>query len=248
MTSGATPMATLGLIGGMSWESTVLYYQHLNRMARERFGGLHSAPLLLWSFDFAQIEALQAAGDWTAATERLADAGRRLAGAGAQGLVICTNTMHRMADAVEAAAGVPVVHIADATAAAVRAQGAMAPLLLATRYTMQGNFYRGRMRETHGLDVRVPAGEDFERVNAVIYEELCRGIVSPDSKADYLDIIDRGVAAGADSVILGCTEVGLLVGEDDVGLPVFDSTRLHAAAAMAFAADGELPAAAPRAA
>lgn len=225
-------MKTIGLIGGLSWESTALYYAHLNRMTRERLGGLYSAPIILWSFDFAQVEAMQASGDWTGATAAMADAGRRLATAGADLIVICSNTMHRMAGAVEDAAGVPLIHIADATAEAVRREGSAAPLLLATRFTMEGAFYRGRMRDRHGLDVRVPGDADRAKVHDVIYEELCRGVIDRGSKAAYLEIVDRGVEAGADGVILGCTEVGLLIGADDLGLPVFDSTRIHAEAAL----------------
>ncbi len=228
-------MKTIGLIGGLSWESTALYYQHLNRMTRDALGGLHSAPILLWSFDFAEIEGLQAAGDWTGATARMVEAGERLAGAGAELLVICSNTMHRMAGAVEEAAGVPLVHIADATAEAVRAEGCMAPLLLATKFTMDGAFYRGHMRDHHGLDVRVPDDEDRAEVHRIIYDELCQGVVGAEAKARYLDIVDRAIEGGADSVILGCTEVTMLIGQDDIGAPVFDSTAIHAAAALAAA-------------
>ncbi|UOM34584.1 aspartate/glutamate racemase family protein [Acuticoccus sp. I52.16.1] len=228
-------MKTIGLIGGLSWESTALYYQHLNRLTRERLGGLHSAPILLWSFDFAQIEALQAEGDWAGATARMVEAGETLARAGAEVLVICSNTMHRMAGAVEAAAGVPLVHIADATAEAVRAEGCMAPLLLATKFTMEGAFYRGHMRERHALDVRVPDDAGRAAVHRIIYEELCRGIVDAGSKARYLELVDSAIEAGADSVILGCTEVTMLIGQDDIGAPVFDSTAIHAEAALAAA-------------
>lgn len=230
-------MKTIGLIGGLSWESTALYYQHLNRMTRDRLGGLHSAPILMWSFDFAEIEALQAAGDWTGAEARMVDAGKRLAGAGADLLVICSNTMHRMADAVEAGAGIPLVHIADATAAAVRVEGCMAPLLLATKFTMEGSFYRGRMRDDHQIDVRVPDDEGRAEMHRIIYEELCQGIVDRHSQARTLQMIDEAMEAGADSVILGCTEVTMLIGQDDVGAPVFDSTEIHAAAALAVAFD-----------
>ncbi|RAI00589.1 aspartate/glutamate racemase [Acuticoccus sediminis] len=230
-------MKTIGLIGGLSWESTALYYQHLNRMTRERLGGLHSAPIVMWSFDFAEIEELQASGDWTGATARMVEAGERLVAAGAELLVICSNTMHRMAGAVEEAAGVPLVHIADATADAVRAEGCMSPLLLATKFTMEGMFYRGRMREQHMLDVRVPGDEDRMAVHRIIYDELCQGMVNPASKTRYLDIVDTAIEGGADSVILGCTEVTMLIGQDDVGAPVFDSTSIHARAALAAALD-----------
>ncbi|MBJ3774721.1 aspartate/glutamate racemase family protein [Acuticoccus mangrovi] len=228
-------MKTIGLIGGLSWESTVPYYQHLNLLARDTFGGLHSAPIVLWSFDFAEIEALQAEGDWTGAAERMADAGQRLAQAGAEVMVIASNTMHRMAGHVEAAAGVPLVHIADATAEAIRADGSLHPVLLGTKYTMEGAFYRGRMTDL-GLDVRLPDEAGRARVHDVIYDELCRGVITSAARADYVDIIDHAVERGADSVIFGCTEVGLLLGQDDVGVPVFDSTRIHAEAAFRLAA------------
>ena len=228
-------MKTIGLIGGLSWESTALYYQHLNRLTRERLGGLHSAPILLWSFDFAEIEDLQARGDWTGASARMVEAGEKLAAAGAELLVICSNTMHRMAGAVEEAAGVPLVHIADATAETVRAEGCISPLLLATKFTMEGSFYRGHMRDRHGLDVRVPGDEDRAEVHRIIYEELCRGIVDQGSKARYLEIVDEAIESGADSVVLGCTEVTMLIGQDDIGAPVFDSTLIHAQAALAAA-------------
>lgn len=227
-----TAMKTIGLLGGLSWESTTLYYQHLNRGTRERLGGLHSAPLILWSFDFAEIEALMAAGDWTGATERIADAGKRLADAGAELIVICSNTIHRMAGAVEAAAGVPLVHIADATAQAVRAEGVMSPLLLATKFTMEGAFYRGHMQDHYGLSVRIPGDEARVEVHRIIFEELCQGIVRPESKAAMLEIVDRAMEEGADSVILGCTEVAMLIGQDDIGAPVFDSTAIHANAVL----------------
>jgi aspartate racemase len=228
-------MKTLGLIGGMSWESSALYYRYLNERARERLGGLHSVRLLLWSFDFAEIEALQAAGDWDGATEEMVGAARRLERAGAEALVICTNTMHRMAAKVEAAVDVPLIHIADATAAAIQASPSRRPLLLATRYTMEQDFYAGRLRDRHGIDVVVPAAEERALVHRVIYDELCRGEIRPESKAAYLEIIESHRSRGADGVVLGCTEVGLLVGANDVELPVFDTTRIHVDRALAFA-------------
>ena len=228
-------MRTIGLIGGMSWESTAVYYRLLNRMARERLGGLHSAQLILWSFDFAEIEALQASADWDGATRRMIDAAQRLERGGAECLVICTNTMHKMADDVQASVGIPLIHIADATAAAVKHAGATAPLLLATRYTMEQDFYKGRLAAKHGIGVRVPDYAGRTKVHDVIYDELCQGIVSPDSKAAYLSIVGQERAAGADSVIFGCTEVGLLVSQADFDMPAFDTTELHARAAMDFA-------------
>lgn len=228
-------MKTLGLIGGMSWESTAIYYRHLNELARERLGGLHSARIVLWSLDFAEIEACQAAGDWAAATGRLVEAARRLEWAGAEALLICTNTMHRMAAEVEEAVDVPLIHIADATAAAIQASGARRPLLLGSRYTMEQDFYAGRLRERHGIDVLVPDAAGRALVHRVIYEELCHGVVRPASRAAYVEVIDRMRRAGADGVILGCTEVCMLIGPDDVDLPVFDTTRIHAERALAFA-------------
>jgi aspartate racemase len=229
---------TIGLIGGMSWESTVTYYQLLNRMARERLGGLHSAELLLWSFDFAEIEALQAAGDWDAATARMTAAAEAVTRGGADCIVICTNTMHKMAEAVEAAAGLPLIHIADATAAAVKAAGVKAPLLLATGYTMEQDFYKGRLKAKHGIDVRVPDAAGRKVVHDIIYNELCQGIVSAESKARYLDVVQQAEAQGADAVIFGCTEVGLLVSPGDFEIPAFDTTELHARAALDFALQG----------
>ncbi|GAB4391083.1 MAG: aspartate/glutamate racemase family protein [Kiloniellaceae bacterium] len=228
-------MKTIGLIGGMSWESTVTYYQLLNRLARERLGGLHSAELLLWSFDFAEIEDLQAAGDWATATTRMVAAAQAVERGGAECLVICTNTMHKMAEEVQAAVGIPLLHIADATAAAVKAAGVTAPLLLATRYTMEQDFYKGRLKDKHGLAVRVPDAAGRDIVHQVIYDELCQGIVSPASKAKYLEVVRQAQAEGADGVIFGCTEVGLLVGPADFDIPAFDTTALHARAALDFA-------------
>jgi len=228
-------MKTIGLIGGMSWESTVTYYQLLNRLARERLGGLHSAELLLWSFDFAEIEDLQAAGDWATATTRMVAAAQAVERGGAECLVICTNTMHKMAEEVQAAVGIPLLHIADATAVAVKAAGVTAPLLLATRYTMEQDFYKGRLKDKHGLAVRVPDAAGRDIVHQVIYDELCQGIVSPASKATYLEVVRQAQAEGADGVIFGCTEVGLLVGPADFDIPAFDTTALHARAALDFA-------------
>lgn len=228
-------MKTIGLIGGMSWESTIVYYQMLNRMARDRLGGLHSAKLLLWSFDFAEIEALQAAGDWGAATQAMIAAARNVERGGAECLVICTNTMHKMAGDVQDAVDIPLIHIADATAQAVKASTAKRPLLLATRYTMEQDFYKGHLSARHGIDVAIPDADGRTIVHDIIYNELCQGIVSPASKARYLDVVGQARADGVDGVIFGCTEVGLLIGPDDFDMPTFDTTGLHAAAALDFA-------------
>lgn len=232
-------MKTLGLIGGMSWESTAIYYRQLNELARARLGGLHSAELLLWSFDFAEIEACQAAGDWAAATARMVGAAQRLERGGAEALVICTNTMHRMAEEVQDAVGIPLIHIADATAGAIQASPARRPVLLATRYTMEQDFYKGRLRDRHGIDVMVPDAAGRELVHRVIYDELCQGLVRPESKAAYLEVLRDLQGQGADGVILGCTEVGLLLGPEDSELPVFDTTLIHAEAAIDFALGDE---------
>ncbi len=228
-------MKTIGLIGGMSWESTVIYYQLLNRMAREALGGLHSAQLLMWSFDFGEIEALQAAGDWDRATTRMTEAARNIEKGGADCVLICTNTMHKMAEEVQDAVDIPLIHIADTTATALKAAKVQHPLLLATRYTMEQDFYKGRLAGKHGITAQVPGDEDRTLVHDVIYDELCRGIVSPASKAGYLEVVERARQSGADSVIFGCTEVGLLVSPEDFDIPAFDTTELHARAAIEFA-------------
>jgi len=224
-------MRRLGLIGGMSWESTAVYYRLLNGLAKERLGGLHSAPLLLWSMDFAGIAELQAAGDWAALTDRMVQAGIALGRAGADAIVICTNTMHKMAAEVEVASGLPVIHIADATAAACVTSRVRRPALLATRFTMEQAFYRDRL-SGHGLEPMIPDLPDRSEIHRIIYEELCRGDVREESRSTCLAVIDRLRARGADGVILGCTEIGLLIGQEHTDLPVFDTTALHCAAAM----------------
>lgn len=228
-------MKTIGLIGGMSWESTVVYYQLLNRGARARLGGLHSAKLLLWSFDFADIEAMQAKGDWGGATNAMIDAARALERGGADCVIICTNTMHKMADAVQQSVEIPLLHIADATAMAIKASGAKKPLLLATRYTMEQDFYKGHLRDRHGVETLVPDEAGRTLVHDIIYNELCQGIIRKDSKEAYLETIQRAQQQGADGVIFGCTEVGLLIAQADFSLPAFDTTALHAGAALDFA-------------
>jgi len=220
-------MRTLGLLGGMSWESTLPYYRLLNERVRERLGGLHSARLLLYSVDFAEIEALQHRGEWDAAGEVLAEAAARLQGAGAQALLICTNTMHRVAAQVEAATSIPLLHIADATARRIRAAGLHRVGLLGTRFTMEQAFYRERL-ERSGLQVLVPDAAARERVHAVIYDELCRGVIREESRAFYRQTIAALVEQGTEGVILGCTEIALLVGDDDATVPLFDTARIHA--------------------
>ena len=227
-------MKTLGLLGGMSWESTATYYQLLNRMTRERLGGSHSAPLILWSVDFEPITRMQAEGRWDEAQVILVDAARRLEQAGAEALMICANTMHRMADQVQAAIAIPLIHIADATATAVKAAGVRRPVLLGTRYTMEEAFYRDRLTSL-GVEVAIPGEVDRARLQRMIYEELVRGIINPQSKFALLQIVGVERAAGADGVILGCTELDLLVGEGDIYIPTFNSTELHARAGLEFA-------------
>lgn len=228
-------MRTLGLLGGMSWESTAIYYRRLNELVRDRLGGLASADLLLRSFDFAPIAAAQARDDWAALTAQMVEGARALAAGGAQGLLIASNTMHRMADEVAAAVGVPLLHIGDATAAAIKAAGARRPLLLGTRFTMEGDFYRARLKQRHGLEVLLPDAAGRERVNRIIYDELCRGQVLAPSRAAYLDIVEAAKAAGADGVIFGCTEVGMLLSQDDLDVPAVDTTLVHCEAAVGFA-------------
>ncbi|ESZ47052.1 aspartate/glutamate racemase family protein [Mesorhizobium sp. RSR565B] len=228
-------MKTLGLIGGMSWESTAIYYRLLNEIVRERLSGLHSAKLLLYSFDFAEIADRQHHGDWDSAGVLLADAARKLEAGGAEGLLICTNTMHKLADRVQAAVPIALIHIADATAVAVKGAGVKRPALLATRFTMEQDFYKGRLTEKYGLQPVVPDQAGRDMVHQVIYDELCRGIVSAASKAAYIDEVARlRRDEKIDGVIMGCTEITMLIGERDFDIPVFDTTRIHAEAAVAF--------------
>ncbi|MCT8003635.1 aspartate/glutamate racemase family protein [Sphingomonas sanguinis] len=228
-------MRTIGLIGGMSWESSAEYYRILNEGVRDRLGPTASASCLLWSFNFAEIEALQHHGDWEALTARMVDAARRLQAGGAELLLICTNTMHRMAAAVQQAVAIPLLHIADPTAERIRAAGIRTVGLLGTAFTMEHDFYKGRLAERHGLNVIVPGAEDRAEVHRVIYEELVAGQVTAASREAYRAVIARLVAAGAEAVILGCTEIMLLVRPDDSGVPLFDTTALHAAAAVEIA-------------
>jgi aspartate racemase len=227
-------MRRIGLLGGMSWESTALYYRLLNEEVRDRLGGFHSARLVLASVDFAEIEAMQVAGDWAAAGELLADEAAALERAGAECLVLCTNTMHKVADAIEAAVGIPLLHLADVTADAVRRAGLERVALLGTRFTMEQPFYADRLRAL-GLDVLVPEGEDRTLVHDVIYDELVLGVVRDESRAAYVDVVGRLLDQGAGGVVLGCTEIELLIGPDDVAVPVFATTALHARAAVDFA-------------
>jgi aspartate racemase len=228
-------MKTIGLIGGMSWESTTLYYQILNRMARDRLGGQHSAKIALWSVDFAPIAGMQAAGLWDEASAIMVDAAKRLEGAGADMVLICANTMHRMADDVAESIGVPLIHVADATAAAINAAGARRPLLLATRFTMEQPFYRERLRRS-GVEALIPAEPDRAKLHAIIFDELVLGRFKLASKDAVVAITESAVRGdGADAVILGCTEFALLLKAEDLPAPMFDTTEIHAEAAMDFA-------------
>ena len=221
-------LQTIGLIGGMSWESTIPYYRIINETVKERLGGLHSAKLVLHSVDFHEIERLQHADAWDEAGEAMAVAARSLQAAGADFMVLCTNTMHRVAEAMEQAVDIPLLHIADPTAEAVRAAGLGRVGLLGTRFTMEQAFYRGRLRDRHGLEVVVPDAADRQIVHQVIYEELCLGRVLDASRDQYLRIIGRLVDQGAQGIILGCTEISLLIDPRNVPVPTFDTTRLHA--------------------
>jgi aspartate racemase len=225
-------MKRIGLLGGMSWESSAVYYRFVNEAVRDRLGGLHSADCLLRSVDFAGIEELQREGDWDAAGERLAGEARALVAGGAELLVLCTNTMHKVADVIAGAVPMPFVHLADTTAHAVREHGARTVGLLATAYTMEQDFYVGRLRERHGLDVLVPGPEDRRVVHDVLYDELCRGVVADASREEYRRVMADLAGRGAEAILLGCTEIDLLVGADDAPVPVFDTTRLHAERAV----------------
>ncbi|AWN23209.1 aspartate/glutamate racemase [Deinococcus irradiatisoli] len=227
-------MKLLGIIGGMSWTSTAEYYRRLNEaVARER-GGLSSARLLLHSVDFAEIEVLQKSGEWEEAGRQLADVARGLERAGAEGLLIATNTMHKVASQVEAACDLPLLHIADATGAAIRAAGLRKIGLLATAFTMEQDFYRGRLAQKYGLDVLVPDAPDRAEVHRIIYDQLCRGVVTDGSRDIYRRIMADLVGRGAEGVILGCTEITLLVNQNDSSVPLFDTTAIHVEAATDF--------------
>ncbi len=230
-------MATIGLIGGMSWESTAVYYRLLNEGVRARAGGLHSADILLHSLDFSPIAEMQAAGNWSAAGAAMAASARRLEQGGASCIVLATNTMHKLADHITQATNLPFLHLADVTAKAIRRTACRRPLLLATRFTMEQRFYRDRLA-AFGVEALVPDEAERADVHRIIYEELCRGQVLPASKARYREIVARAAREeGADGVILGCTEITLLVSQADFDIPVFDTTALHVEAALDFAAE-----------
>jgi aspartate racemase len=228
-------MKTIGLVGGMSWESSVEYYRIINETVRDRLGGLHSALSVMVSVDFAPIEVFQAEGRWDEAAAAMVDAARQVEAGGAGFVVLCTNTMHKVADDMQRHIGIPLLHIADATAERVKARNIGCVGLLGTRFTMEEAFYKGRLIERHGLEVIVPEEQAREIVHRIIYDELCLGEVSPASRAQYARIIAGLVQAGAQGVILGCTEIGLLVKEQDSPVPLFDTTAIHAVAAVEYA-------------
>jgi aspartate racemase len=228
-------MKTIGLIGGMSWESSIEYYRIINETVRDRLGKLYSAQSIMYSVNFAEIEALQMSGNWDEATQVMIDAARRVVAGGADIVLICTNTMHLMADEVQAAIDVPLLHIVDAAAEAVKKQGLQKVALLGTRFTMEKDFYRGRLQEKTGIDVLIPNDEEREIIHRTIYDELVAGMISQESKAKFLKIIERLVKEGAQGVVLGCTEIPLLVKQEDVTVPVFDTMTIHATAAVDFA-------------
>jgi len=228
-------MKTIGLIGGMSWESSIEYYRIINQKVREKLGGTHSAKCVMVSVDFAEIEILQHEGLWQEATQMLIDAAIHLEAAGADFIVLCTNTMHKMAEEIQKNTSIPFLHIADATAQKVSSSGISIIGLLGTRFTMEEDFYKGRLLRNFNLNVVVPDENDRKMIHHVIYDELVKGVIRPESKREFLKVIEKLILEGAHGVILGCTEIGLLVKEGDCRVPVFDTTRIHAEAAVAFA-------------
>jgi aspartate racemase len=225
-------MKTIGLIGGMSWESSQEYYRIINETAREKLGGLHSAQSLMFSFDFAEIEELQHSGNWEKATRRMVEAAQSLEKGGADFVLICTNTMHKMAQEVQDSIAVPLLHIADPTGEAIKAKGITKIALLGTKFTMEQDFYKGRLADKFGLEVAVPDEADQQIIHDIIYEELCMGVIKDDSRKRYQSIIQKLKAQGVEGVILGCTEITLLIKQDDTDLPIFDTTQIHAKAAI----------------
>lgn len=228
-------MKIIGLIGGMSWESTVPYYRQINEEIKRHLGGFHSAKVVLYSVDFHEIEQLQRSGDWDAAGAMLADAARALESAGANFVVLCTNTMHKVAPAIEAAVRIPLLHIADAVAEQIKNAGLSSVGLLGTRFTMEQAFYKDRLLERHGLKVLVPDRQDREIIHRTIYEELCLGRIVDESRAEYRRVMSDLVDEGAEGIVLGCTEISLLVGKRDSSVPLFDTTTIHARKAAEWA-------------
>lgn len=227
-------MKTIGLIGGMSWESSIEYYRIINQTTREKLGGLHSAKSLMYSVEFAEIEALQHADRWDEAANILIDAARSLEKGGADFALICTNTMHKLYDNVQEQIQIPLLHIADATAEAIKAKGIDKIGLLGTRFTMEEDFYKGRLIEKYDLEVIIPTVEEMQEVHRIIYDELCAGKIIASSRQTYIEIIKRIVGEGAEGVILGCTEIGLLIKQEDSSAPLFDTAEIHAMAAVRY--------------
>jgi aspartate racemase len=225
-------MKTIGLIGGMSWGSSIEYYRIINEVTKSKLGGLHSAKSVMYSVDFAEIEALQHQSRWQEAADLMVSAAQNVERAGADFVVLCTNTMHKLADEIEASIQVPFLHIADATAEKIQSRGIQKIGLLGTRFTMEQDFYRGRLIDKHGLEVLVPNEDERAVVHQVIYEELCLGIINPESRKQYIEIMDRLVNSGAKGIILGCTEIELLVQTGDTTVELFPTTRIHAEAAV----------------
>lgn len=232
-------MKTIGMIGGMSWESSIEYYRIINETVRAELGGLHSAKSIIYSVEFAEIEALQHQDRWDEAAKILSDAARSIESGGADFAIICTNTMHKLYDIIQQNIQIPMLHIADATAESIKAEGIQKIALLGTRFTMEENFYKGRLMDNYGLDVIIPDSEDMEIVHHIIYDELCAGIIRSESKQKYADIIQRLVRNGAEGIILGCTEIGFLVIQEDSPVPLFDTTEIHAKAAVNYALTNE---------
>ena len=230
-----TVMKTIGLIGGMSWESSLEYYRIINEQVKEKLGGFHSAESLMFSVDFDEIEKLQYQGNWKDATKIMVDAAKRLEKGGADFVVLCTNTMHKTADDVQNNIKIPLLHITDATAERIKAKGLRKIGLLGTKFTMEEDFYKGRLIKKYGLNVLIPNERDRQIVNDVIYHELCLGKINQSSKSQFIKIIDKFVDNGAEAVILGCTEIPLLIKQKDVKIPLFDTTRIHAEAAVEYA-------------
>ena len=228
-------MKTIGLIGGLSWESSIEYYRIINETVKDKLGGLHSAKIMMYSLNFEEIKEMQHQGKWDEATQAMIAAAKRLEKAEADCVVICSNTMHKMAAAVQDAIGIPLLHIADATAEKIKSQGLKTVGLLATKFTMEEEFYQGRLIEKHGLEVIIPKREERLIVHKIIYEELCLGRILHSSKEQYKKIIDNLVERGAGGIILGCTEITLLIKEEDCQFPVFDTTLIHAQSAVEYA-------------
>ncbi|MEM3523572.1 MAG: aspartate/glutamate racemase family protein [Thermoproteota archaeon] len=227
-------MKTIGLIGGMSWESSLEYYRIINEHVKEKLGVLHSAECILYSVDFEKVEELQHAGEWRQLATLMTSIALKLQDAGAEGIVICSNTMHKVAEKIQESLRIPLIHIVDATAVEIRRRGLKKVALLGTRFTMEDEFYKGRLKEKHGIDTIIPGEADRGRIHRIIYGELCKGVVKQSSKRETVRIIRKLAARGAEGVILGCTEIPLLVKQEDAAIPLFDTTEIHAKAAADF--------------